>query len=400
VPRTSRRRRPHGRGVGQSFLIAIAASVTVVLVAGSLLAIHTQSVGYRNVTTTGYAALADKVGQASTLTGAQLAAVIAEAPTLPNTRLPMTGLLTTARGVLEQGLDAAALETSSQAAQAVTIASPPAVGNLSARFTQVMRLRAATTAQLRSTVDRLLGMSPLPIAGSPTTSGPSAPATLISVDQATREMSAEGLAFQQADAQFRALRETAAAQRLPFRLQPSVWVPAPVATAPLGPAALGATAASVVSSAALVPFHQLVVTAFGLSPPAVPSGGPGNASTSCADPLSTIPGSTPTEVPPTSTLAALVTVTNCGTVPETGVIVTLTVTPADPTGTAPPPAGRAGGRSQATVAIASGSSASPTLSPLPVSSGHRYMVTVTLSLPPSQADQVGSTQSFLVQVTG
>jgi hypothetical protein len=398
VPRSSRRRRPPGRGVGQSFLFAIAATVTVVLVAGSLLAIHTQSKGYRNATTSSYVALADKVGQASTLTGAQLSAVMAGASALPNARFPMSGLPKTARAVLEQGLDAAVQDTSEQATQATTIASPPAVGDLSSRFTQVMRIRATTTAQLRSTVDRLLGMSPLPPAGAPGTSGPTAPVTLISVDQATREMTAEGLAFEQADSQFRALRTAVAAQRLAVRLGPSVWVPAPVTSAPLGSVALGATAASLASSAALVPFHQLVVTSVALSPPAVPSGGSGDISTSCADPQSAVPGTTPTEVPPTSTLAVLSTVTNCGTVPEAGVVVTLTVTPSDPAGTAPP-SGKVGGRSQATVSLASGSSASPDLSPLPVSSSHRYLVTVTLSLPPGQADTAGSTQSFLVQIS-
>ena len=400
MPRSSRRRRPPGRGVGQWFLVAIAATVTVVLVAGSLLAIHTQSKGYRNATTSGYAALADKVGQASTLTGAQLSALMAEAPTLPNPWLSTTGILKTARGVLEAGLDAAVQQTSQEAAQAATIGSPPAVGDLSERFTQVMSLRAATTARLRSTVNRLLGMSPLPIAGSPNAGGLPAPTTLISPDQAAREMSAEGLAFEQADTQYRTLRATAAAQRIAFRLQPSVWVPSPVATAPLGSVALGATAAALHSSAALVPYHEVVVTAVGLTPPAVPSGGPGNASTSCHNPQSTVPGTTPTALPPTSTITALVTVTNCGTVPEAGVTVSLTVAPDDPAGTAPPPAGGSGGRSQAKIALAPGSSTSPDLSPLPVSSGHRYSVTVKLSLPPSQANPAGSTQSFLVQVSG
>ena len=61
MPRASRRRRrQHGRGLGQSVLIAIAAAVTVVLVAGSLIAVHTQSKGYRSATTSGYVALADR----------------------------------------------------------------------------------------------------------------------------------------------------------------------------------------------------------------------------------------------------------------------------------------------------------------------------------------------------
>ena len=110
-------------------------------------------------------------------------------------------------------------------------------------------------------------------AGAPTATatGPSA-TTQISADQAAAEMSAEGRTFEQSDALFRAIRNSAAVRHLPFRLHPSVWVPAPVATAPLGSAALGATAAALASSPALVAFHHLVVTAVGLSPPAVPIG--------------------------------------------------------------------------------------------------------------------------------
>jgi hypothetical protein len=213
-------------------------------------------------------------------------------------------------------------------------------------------------------------------------------------------MSAEGLAFEQSDADFRALRAAAAAQRAPFLLHPSVWVPEPVATAPLGSVALGATATALASSAALVPFHQLVVTAVGLDPPAVPTGGPGTASGSCTTPTSVVPGAAPAVVPPTTTLGARVTVTNCGTVPEAAVTVTLTVAPADPAGVAPPSPGASGGRSRATVAMASGASDAPALAPLPVSSTHRYLVTVSVSLPPGQVDTAGSTQQFLVQVTG
>jgi hypothetical protein len=395
MPRASRRRRPPGRGLGQSVLIGIAATITVVLIAGSLLAIHTQSQGYRDATTRGYAALADQLGQASTRTGSRLSGLMASAPSLANRTLPFT-----ARAILEQGLDTAVLDTGTQATQAATIASPPAVGDLSSRFTAVMDLRASTTAQLRSTVDRLLGMGPLPVAGAPTTAAPAAPGTLISVEQATAEMSAEGLAYERADAEFRALRATAAAMRAPFRLHPSVWVPVPTATAPLGSSALGATAGALASSAALVPFHHLVVTAVGLVPPAIPTGGVGVVATSCTDPKSTGPGSTPTVVPPTATLGALVSVTNCGTVPEADVTVAVTVSPSDPPGSAPPPVGETGGRSEATVSIASGASAAPSLDALPVASAHRYLLTVLVSLPPGQADPTGSTQQFLVQVSG
>jgi hypothetical protein len=372
----------------------VAATITIALVAGSLLAIHTQSQGYRDATSSGYAVLADRVGVASTDTGARLSSLIASAPTLTDGSFPRT-----ARGVLEEGLDSAVADTASQATQAATIASPPPVADLADRFSQVMDLRALATRQLRATIDKLLGMQPLPVAGAPTSGGESAPATLISADQAASEMSAEGQDLEDADADFRALVGSAAAQHHPFHLHASVWVPAPVDAAPLGPVALGSTAAALASSPALAPFHHLVVTAVGLEPPAVPSGGVGSAGTSCADPQSTVPGSTPTEVPPTSTLTALVSVTNCGNVGESDVTVSVTAALSDPPGTALPPVGQRGGRVQAVVAIAAGSSSAPDLAPLAVASGHRYTVTASVSLPPGQVDPTGATQVFLVQVT-
>ena len=123
-------------------------------------------------------------------------------------------------------------------------------------------------------------------------------------------------------------------------------------------------------------------------------------STSCIAPVSTLPGATPTVVPPTGTLSALVSLTNCGNVPEARVTVSVSVAVADPPGAAPPPAGAQGGRVRAVVSLASGSSAAPPLGPLPVGAGHRYMLTVAISLPPGQIDPAGSSQQFLIDITG
>jgi len=391
-----RRRRPLGRSLGQSVLIAFAATVTVVLAGGSLLAIHTQSTGYRSATTAGYVSLADQTGQASTIVGARLAKLMADAPSLTDSAFPNT-----ARGNLQQGLDAAVLDTQAQLRQARNVASPSPQGDLSSRFTRVLELRASATEALRTTIDHLLGMQPLPIAGGHSPSDPMTQPTLISVGQASAEMSAEGTSFEQADSGFRALQTSVAASRPPTHLRDSVWVPTPSATAPLGSATLGATATTLASSRALEAFHHLVVTAVGITPPGVPTGGgAGSVSTSCSVPSSAIPGSSPTVVPPSRTLGALVSVTNCGNVPESGVTVSVTIAPADPPGTTAPPAGSQGGRVQAVVELASGSSSAPVLGPLPVAAGHRYLVTVAVSLPPAQQDPAGSTQQFLVEITG
>jgi hypothetical protein len=242
-------------------------------------------------------------------------------------------------------------------------------------------------------------MQPLPIAGGPSTTEPAGPATLISSDQAAAEFAAEGRTFEQSDAVFRSAQASAARQRPSLRLRSSVWVHAPTSTAPLGSVELAATAGALASSVPLAAFHHLVVTAVGLTPAAVPTGGVGSVSTTCVAPVSVVPTATPTVVPPTGALGATVTVTNCGNVPEVGVSVSLTVAPTDAPGAAPPPSGRRGGRSSAKVAMASGSSSAPLLASLPVAQGHRYTVTVKVSLPAGQVDPTGSTQQFLVYVT-
>ena len=374
MPRASRRRRrPRRRGLGQSVLVAIAATITVVLVAGSLIAIHTQSKGYRCYPA-GYVALADRVGQTSTATGARLSTLMGQAAFMPTSAFPLT-----ARGVLEQGLDAAVLATSVQARQALNLASPPPQGGLAVTVHQghgVAGLgdgrpasdrrpptRHATPAHRRCAVIGHPGNPDHPDLGRP-----------------------GGHRDGRRGPGLRTVR-----RRVPVaavgRLRPASPPPvlgvgtAPVATAPLSSESLGATATYLASSPALVASHQLVVTAVGLAPPAVPTGGVGTTSTSCAAPVSLVPGPTPALVPPTST------------VDGTGVGDQLRKRArgrgegvghrraADPAGTAPPPAGSRGGRTQAVVSLASGSSSAPALAPLPVAAGHVYTVTVAVSTP-------------------
>lgn len=269
VPRASRRRRrSRGRGAGQLVLVGIAAAITVVLIVGSLVALHTQSAGYRSATTSGYAILATRIADASTVTGHRLAGLMQGAPGLTNARFPHT-----ARGILQQGLDSAVQETSGQAADSAHIASPPPSGDLATPFSTVMQQRATATAELRSTVDQLLGMAPLPVAGAPSTGVPTSPNTLISVGQATAELTRVGGLLEQADDGYRQLVAAARSLHPAVHLPPSVWVQDPVTGSPLGATGLGGSAATLSTSAALVPFHHLVITAIGLTPGRTRRGG-------------------------------------------------------------------------------------------------------------------------------
>lgn len=368
--------------------------MTLVLVVGSIAEIHAQSSGYRSSTDSGYGALAVRVVDASNQTGAQLAAVMASAPSLTNQALPRT-----ARALLEQGLDAAVAATAQESDQAAHLVPPYPTGQVSEQFTSVMAARATGTADLRSTVDQLLGMTPLPIAGAPATSIPPAPATLISIGQATTSMGNAGLIFQQSDVDYANLTAQIRKMRLPIHLPRSVWVPVPIASAPLGSPQLASSAAVLGTSTYLAPNHRLAITAVGLSPPAVSAGGPGVLGGDCVNVASNVPGPAPTVLPPTSTVTAEVTVTNCGTVPETGVVVTQTLALADPAGTAPPRVGARGSASRVTVALPSGSSMALTLPTLAVATGHVYTLTVTVAVPASQQVRAGSTQQFLLQIS-
>ena len=243
-------------------------------------------------------------------------------------------------------------------------------------------------------------MAPLPIAGAPRTSTPT-PAPAIPIGRATAAMGAVGVLFEQADRLYADLLSYVHTQHLSIHLPPSVWVPDPVAEAPLGPQQLAATASALSNSVALIPFHQLVITAVGLEPPAVTTGVPGVVSNNCSAPTSTVRTSTPTVLPPTSSVTVAMTVTNCGTVAESGVVVSQVITLADPAGTALPPPAARGGRAQTQVSLPSGSSTALSLPAVSVASGHLYDLDLSIAISPTQAanNPAGSSQQFLLQIS-
>jgi hypothetical protein len=93
-----------------------------------------------------------------------------------------------------------------------------------------------------------------------------------------------------------------------------------------------------------------------------------------------------------------VTVTNCGTVVESGVTVTQTLVLADPPGTAPPPSDDRGKTTDTTITLNSGASSAISLPPLPVAAGHLYQLTVAVAVPPT-ANPAGAAQKFLLQIS-
>jgi hypothetical protein len=377
-----------------------------VLVIGSVVEIQAQSGPYRRMTDQGYAQLASRVVDASNQSGARLAAVISAAPTIPNQPLPNT-----ARGEVQQGLDAAMATTADEAHQARQLTPPSPTDDVASQFTAIIEARAAAVASVVATIDQLLGMSPLPVAGGPTTTTTTSahPSGAAFVPQASQQLAAAGTRIQQADRAYAAWRARLRQGKVPdagsIRVPASVWAPAGGA---LNSAQLGDAAGLLNTAVALFAFHQMVITAVGLAPPAVPSATPNNPAgsgtiaTSCnpPNPTSTVAGPTPTVLPPTGSVTPLVTVTNCGTVSEANVTVTEKLVLADGPGVSAPPTPASGSSAQTTVSALSGQSRALSFPGLQVAGGHDYTLIITLAPPAGQQNLAGTSQQFLLQIVG
>ncbi|MHB1517745.1 MAG: hypothetical protein ACYCYQ_05600 [Acidimicrobiales bacterium] len=300
-----------------------------------------------------------------------------------------------ARLTLQQGLDQAVADTAAQVRASVALTPPPPEFAIDQRLVAIMTDRAIATRRLRSAIDGLLGMEPLPVANSPLPVG-----KLISVSQASTEMTATGALFVGADAGYQDLVRSIADRRLPIRIPRSVWVPSPAVDAPLGPNRLGTTASLLAGSSSLAPVNLMVITALGLDPPSIATGAPGVIGQGCSRAQSTGPGTSPTVVPSTGTLTVAATVTNCGNVAEAGIAIVQSLALADPLGTRPPPADARGSRNQVSVSVQPGASVAPALPSLVVSSGHRYLLTVSVATPAGQTNSAGSSQVLLLQIGG
>jgi hypothetical protein len=377
-------------------------AIVLALVIASFAEITAQSAGYRASTNSGYGALASRVVDASNRTGSELAQLMAGAPTLTDGPVPRT-----ARAQLQQGLDAAVAATATEVARSRQLVPPFPSDDVSDDFTQVMTERAQATVDLRRAIDGLLGMAPAPIAAGSATPAPAAhPASekqasepLESVPATAAAMAGVGRRFEDADVLYRSLKARIRHRRLSIRLPTSVWVPPPLATAPLGEAALGQAATALSDAAPLQVVHRLVITAVGLTPPAVVTGSSSALGVGCEGTTSTVPGPTPTVLPPTSSVQAAVTVTNCGTVPETGISLTETLALADPAGTRLPPRPARGGTSRVTLSVASGASRALSMAPMAVAAGHLYSLTLSLAIPAGQTLPQGTSQQFLLQIS-
>jgi hypothetical protein len=370
-------------------VVVIVVIVGVVVIA-SIAEINAQSGPYRRMVNRSFGALASPLVNSSTQTGLDLSTTMRNA----------AGTSSTRAGV-QQMLDHVVSEATAQSGDAANLVPPAAVGSLDQQLVAVFAERAAAATAVRTTVDGLLGMTPLPVAGAPPSPAPT-PAPSLTTPQAVAALSAVGAQIRKADADYAAVRRALAGAPGPVRLPRSSWVTGPQATAPLGQAQLAAAPPALQASSALAVVHQLLISAAGLSPPAV--GSPGTVGENCANPSSRPANPPASLLPPTKKVSAQVTVSNCGNVEEKGVVVTLTVqlvpgSPLPGKSGSTAPASTTPSSYRRTIVLGPGGSRSMLMGPLAVVHGGQYVVTMSVSFPSGQTNPAGTTQAFLVQIS-
>jgi hypothetical protein len=276
------------------------------------------------------------------------------------------------RLTLQAGLDDVTVQAGDQAAQAAALATN---GSVEGQFAAVLTDRAQSVAEVRSAIDGLLGLHPLPVAGAP-----SAPATggatptLLSSTQATDRIAAAGRLLTRADRSYQVLRRSLATMAGHARLPASQWITTP-STWQRG--ALATQVDLVVASPTLAATYQLGLSVVQVTPPAVPA--PSGVATPGVSVLS-----------PTTTVVLNVVLTNNGTVddPDASVTFTLALLPTGATTTA---------RRAASVRAARSVSLSPVT--FAVKPGNSYQLTVAIAAPAGQTVAAGTSFQEALQIS-
>jgi hypothetical protein len=360
LPLTSRRR-ARRRTFNRRLVVFGGAILVTVLVIGGLTQVSRNSGPYTAQMNRSFGSQVTAVADASNVTAASV-------------RQLMKTLPTQDRQGLQVELDSAVAQTAQQATQADSFATPPPPGQVAQHFSTIFSDRAEATSQLRSAIDGLLGMHPLPVAGAATggTAVVSTP-TLLSSTQATNRIAAAGSLLAQSDRNYaavrRALRGSAGRARLPasaWITDRQVWQVGAVAT----------QVDQVSASTTLAASNQLALTSVRLTPPALPS--PTGVVTPGVSTLS-----------PTTGVSVSVVLSNLGTVDDPRATVHITL--ADQTG---------GGTVAQSRTTAIAASRSVTLAPAAfrIKPGRSYQLTVAIVLPAAQTVTANTSVSQVLQV--
>ena len=271
------------------------------------------------------------------------------------------------RPVLEQKHDALATSTAASAASAADTISPAPSAGIGPRFVAIVEQRAKGVKMIRSAVERLLGLTPLPPPGT----GGSTPVVkpLISSSEATARLSAAGALLVKADEAVGPLRADLAKQPGHAQLERSVFL---TARSLVSPSSMASLVDQLTSSSSLAVVHDLSITAVSLTPAALPT-----------------PGATSTNLPPTTRLVVTVVVANNGTVTENAIVVTASLTPVS---------GGFSSSSSAQGVARPGGAVSLVLPALRTKPGSTVTLTISVPPPPGQSDTSSLTRTYTVVV--
>jgi hypothetical protein len=338
-------------------VLLVAAAVLLALLVGGLTQISRQSGSYDVALNRSLASQGAVVATNSNGTGRQLNQLLSTMQTLD-------------RPTLQSNLDSVVEQANQEYTEAVRAGSSDAPQ--AAAFTSVFFDRAQATFLVRAAVDGLLGMHPLPVAGTGDAGGAAATPTLLSSTAATNRIAAAGSLLARADQVYATVRQALRRSTGRGALPESVWVPNPQ----LWQVGSVATQVDLVaSSSSLAVVHNLVLRTVRLTPPALP--------TANGDPTA------PSVLTPTGTLGVSVVLANLGSVdePQASVQISLAL---QPTGAVVSQTRKA--------AIVAGGSVTLDPATFAVKPGSSYLLTVTVVLPPGQPSSAGSPLEKLLQI--
>ena len=332
-------------------MVLVGALVVAAVLIGGVARIGSRSGPFRTSVNRSFGAQGTVLVDLSNATGASLRRLLGAMPDQ-------------SRQSLQAELDDVTAQAADQAARAAVLSNN---GGVEGRFATVFADRSRSADEVRSAIDGLLGLRPLPVAGAPAVpTADVATPTLLSSTQVTERIAAAGRLLAEADRSYQALRRSLADMAGHARLPASRWISTP-STWQIG--ALTTQVDLVAASTTLAATPQLGLSVVQITPPAVPS--PTGVDTPGVSVLS-----------PTKTVVLNVVLTNDGTVDEPHASVTFTLArlPTGATATA---------KRGASVLVAR----SVTLAPVTfaVKPGNSYQLTVAIAGPAGQAVAAGTT---------
>jgi hypothetical protein len=361
-PPHRRRRRTSGKGAAV-LVAAVVVAVVLALLIGGVASEGKGSASYWRQVDTSYVAEMRPLIQESDALGSQV-------------RTELAAIVTQTRPQAQAALDTLTRRCQALATRAATLDTPSPPGGIGPAVTGILAARATAVTTVRTTVDRLLQMAPLAVAGpvgTATTQLPADPAP-ISPSAAMRALSGVQAGLSHQDGRYAADRRALRGDWGRATLPGSSWEsPHPI----FGTDGASGLVTRLESSSTLAAVHdvELLDKALGVTPAPVPPppGSPSGMSV----------------VPPTRSLSLTVVVTDSGNVGGRRIPVSARVAPLD---------GGTGSAKSATVSVAPGGSVSVVLAPLRVRPGTSYSVTVSLRPPAGEVPGAATSDTFEVKV--